>query len=233
MKLLTAEIIEIINEIARWKAITQRELFKTHGRGKTYANFSIKMKSLERAGLIKGFYEGNKGKYLILTKNGSQFSVHPYMDYESSGSLIHDLICTAVMKSLLEHPLFSSGTALDYVKSPIQPDGVIYAKRYGTSYLLAVEVELNQKSQKRVHEKFVKYANDPEFHHVLYVTQKRSVYDAYGKILKGLHEEIASRIALCLAPDLSPSGCDYLKATYWLRGKTLEFNDLFGEKNEG
>ncbi|MCY4643821.1 MAG: hypothetical protein OXB88_04330, partial [Bacteriovoracales bacterium] len=139
---------------------------------------------------------------------------------------------TAVMKSLLEHPLFSSGSALDYVKSPMVPDGVIYATRYGDDYLLAVEVELHQKSGARVRQKFIKYANDPEFHHVLYVTQKRSVYDAYGKILKGLHEEIASRIALCLAPDLSPSGCDYLKATYWLRGKTLEFNDLFGEKGK-
>ena len=232
MKLLSRDNIEIINEIGKWKAITLQELFKSLGGKKTYSNFCIKVRNLEKANLVVGVFERKQGKYLTLTQEGATCSVYPYADYESSLSITHDLYCTAVIKCLLNCKAFSSGCANNYVEADVEPDGIIHLRQYGADYILAVEVELHQKSKKRVIEKFAKYLDEKLFDNVLYVINKQSVFDAYRKILIGMNDKVVQKIALCFDPSLSTTNYDYFNATYWANGDYKSFQDLFkgGEK---
>ena len=224
--------MEIINEIGYWKAITHKELFKSLGKGKTYSNFCTKIRLLEKANLVNGVFERKAGKYLTLTRDGATCSVYPYTDYESSSSVIHDLYCTIVIKSLLNCLIFRSGHVLDYRDSLVEPDGILYLIDGDTRYTMAIEVELHQKSKKRVTEKFGKYLDEKSFNNVLYITNKKSLFVAYQKILMGMNKEIIQKIGLCLDWDLSTTIHDYLNAQYWFDGRDKTFCDLFkiGEK---
>ena len=230
MNILSINTILIINEIGKWKAILLKDLFDCLGEKKTYSNFCIKIRGLEKADLVKGVFERKRGKYLTLTEKGAGLSIYPYTDYESSESITHDLICTATIRNILGFKLFSSGSAYDWVDSIIVPDGVIHGKSHGHDYTMALEVELHQKAQVRVVEKFAKYLNEAAFDNVLYITHKKNIFDAYKKILTGMNSRIQSKIVLSFDPTLGLSSHDYINAIYWFNGKIRSFDYLFGRK---
>ena len=229
MKRLEIEDIEVLHEVGHWKVITSQNLFQRLGSKTTYSVFCRRVKKLEEMGFLKGFYERRKRKYLTLTEQGSALSI-----FETSGNfsenINHDLLCTAVIQSLLKFKLFDSGNTTKTFTSKTQPDGVIHARRYGVEYTLAIEVELHQKTEERVRKKFVQYSEEEVFNHVLYITNKRSVFDSYRKIIMEMRKEIREKIIFGLDTGLFLSEHDYQDSIYWMDGEFLSFQKLFGEE---
>ncbi|MAE59483.1 MAG: hypothetical protein CME69_11415, partial [Halobacteriovorax sp.] len=92
---------------------------------------------------------------------------------------------------------------------------------------IAVEVELNQKSSRRLTEKFVKYSNCKFYNYILYVFNKESVFNSYNKLLKSFDDEVQKKIILCLDENLSEESFKPMQSQYYYLGKELSFEDLF------
>ena len=228
MRVVNSDNIKILNEVGRWKAISLSCLSHSLGWNRDYSVLRKRLKKLEATGHLKGLFERRKVKYFILTEKGAELSIYPCFYKNFGESVIHDLTCTNAILELLQFKLFQSGSAIDYIDSNIKPDGVIHASRYGIDYVLAIELELHQKSKNRMLGKFIKYVEEEAFNHVLYITNKQSIFDAYRKILMEMNNKVRDKIILELGPTLSVSIHDYENAIYWINGVYKTFWEMFG-----
>lgn len=229
MKILTSDNIKIINEVGRWKAISLSSLARSLPWDRDYSGLRKRLRRLENTGHLKGVFERRRIKYFTLTEKGAELSLYPCPYSDASESVVHDLTCTNAILHLLDFGLFKSGSAMDFMDSKIAPDGVIHASRYGVDYALAIELELHQKSKKRMVTKFARYLDEKAFDHVLYITNKRSIFDAYIKILSEMNDKVKRKIGLEWDQSLSPVIHDYENAIYWMNGKYKTFREMFGE----
>ena len=181
MNIVTPDNIRIINEIGRWKAISLKNLSKSLEWKKSYPTLCRKLLQLEKQGLIKGTFEKSSMKYFTLTALGSNYSLHPNPYGESEKSIIHDLICTNAIQELLKEECFHLECAPQEIDFQIEPDGILYGQRKGISYVLAIEIELHQKSKKRLTHKFIKCFDEKNINYVLYITNKKTIFNTYIK----------------------------------------------------
>ena len=114
----------------------------------------------------------------------------PYL--ENKIELKHDLIAGHVLKIFLEFENFKSGH-ISYEDLSVNPDAVIYAVRNNREYSLGVEVELHQKSQRRVIKKFAKYYDSQIFNYIIYVMPKEAIFHSYKKIILSLKSFFAKK----------------------------------------
>lgn len=218
---------QILNEIGRWKAISFRGLYENIGERTAYSPFCRLLKRLEQEDFIKSFIGHGRRKYAILTDKGAMFSQYASEYSEGYQELKHDIIVSGVLRSLLKFKNFKSGSVVHEHFDAI-PDGVIYAVKKDRSYSLAVEVELHQKSQLRLIQKFAKYKQSNTFNYVIYITNKRSIFDSYEHLLKNMNESVRDKIILLLDENLSEYRFDYLESELSFRGKRKTFVEIFG-----
>lgn len=152
----TERHIQILNEIGRWKIISLRELFNQTGANIMYSPFCRTLKKLEIEGLVKSHKGHRRKKYFSLSLDGGKFSNYSCPYAENKKELRHDVISSNVLRELLDYKNFKSGHIvvedLDLI-----PDALIYAKKNEKEYSLAIEVELHQKSKKRLIDKYSRY----------------------------------------------------------------------------
>ena len=224
--------VEVLSAIGKNKAISLRNLYDTINERTSYQNFSLLIKRMEKEGVIKSYVGYGKVKYLILTKDGAAYTPYCAPHGEDTKILSHDVIAANVLRNLLTFKSFESGHipvgnwGLDVI-----PDGIIYANKGDKKYTLAVEVELTQKSKKRVWEKFVEYHKTKDFNHVLYIIGCKTIFNSYKKILLRMSQDIQKRIVLALMPNnsLSKGKCEYNNSIYFFLGQDKKFSELFGK----
>ena len=232
MKNISVDDMNILNEIGRWKIILMRDLHSVLNKKFNYAHFTRKIKRLEKWGLVKSKFGSQKNKYVTLSAKGSKHAIFPCFFEDSEKGLLHDIISTGALIRLLDFENFVSGSVSEGMESAVSPDGVIHAVRNGEEYILAVEIELSQKSKSRVSHKFIKYAQEKSFDHVLYLTHKKTLFNAYRKVLEKTKEHIRNKIILSLDESLGVGHCDYKNAACWTRGGYFNFIELFGNEGE-
>lgn len=218
--------IQILDEIGRWKVIGLKELFSQVGGGVLYSSFSKSVRKLEDNGLVQSFPGHRRKKYLSLSGEGGKFSrfSSPYL--ESENELRHDLITSCVLRELLRFPNFKSGHVMNE-DLEVVPDALIYAVKNNKEYSLAIEVELHQKSKKRLIEKFSRYGNSKIFNYVLYVTNKRSVFDSYRNLLAEMNDRVQGQIMILLDENLREHEFDYLDSILWFKNSNKNFLEVF------
>lgn len=223
----TEKHISLLDEIGRWKVIGLKELFKIEGKGILYSSFARLVQKLESEGFIQSFQGHNKKKYLSLSIEGGKYSHFSSPYAESKSELRHDLIVSNALRELLKFENFKSGHVVSE-ELDIVPDALIYASRNGTEYSLALEVELHQKSKKRIVNKFSRYARSQVFNYVLYVTNKSSILDCYKTQLTTMKPAIQDKILILNNEYLSEQSFDYENSNIWLKGEFKSFKEVFG-----
>ena len=148
----------------------------------------------------------------------------PYL--ENKIELKHDLIAGHVLKKFLEFENFKSGH-ISYEDLSANPDAVIYAVRNNREYSLGIEVELHQKSQRRVIKKFSKYYDSQIFNYIIYVMPKEAIFHSYQKIILGMSEKIQCKIILLLDKKLTQDHFNYLESEIFFRQKTKSLGEVF------
>ena len=218
----------ILDEVGRWKVAWVNDLYRLLEVSTGYIGFCKKIRVLEKKGYLEGRNFKRLGKYVHLTEKGARRSSTGAMP--GKNSLDHDLICSEVVLKLLEFGSFTSGNVPEGEDSDLCPDGIILGAKNGKPYTLALEVELSQKGRFRIEKKFIDYAGESAHTCALYITNKKSLFHNYRKILTSMNEEIQKSIILSLTEKLGDKLYDHRKAVYWLNGVEYSFDALFGER---
>ena len=218
--------IHILNEIGKWKVLSLGNLYSEIGNNVDYSSFCKTIKKIEKEGLISSFHGYRCKKYLSLTGEGGKLSKYASPYLENKIELKHDLIAGHVLKKFLEFENFKSGH-ISYEDLSANPDAVIYAVRNNREYSLGIEVELHQKSQRRVIKKFSKYYDSQIFNYIIYVMPKEAIFHSYQKIILGMSEKIQGKIILLLDKKLTQDHFNYLESEIFFRQKTKSFGEVF------
>ena len=99
--------VSIIDQVFKWKIISQKSLFKISNYIGSYNAFTKKVRSLVKEGLINSYYIGDKNKYLSLTNEAARRFFNYKEEIIESNSFDHDLILSNFLYSLKDHPNIS------------------------------------------------------------------------------------------------------------------------------
>lgn len=222
---------EIINLLGKWKVLDIKSLSEFSSYKVKYFNLLKKVRQLEISGLIKGVSMGGKEKYIYLTNKGLQYTGHDHTYEISESNLTHDIIVGRVLKQLLKMDQFIDGKMFHQVADfDVFPDALISGVKNDSTYKLALEIELTQKSEPRVKEKYRRYGRNTVFNYALFITNKWTLYNTYKRFLLEMNQETQAAIILLFDQNLNMKGMntDNNKCTYL--GKETSFSDLFSEK---
>ena len=224
--ILVDNYLKILQEIGRWKVISYIDLYNSLYLSESYSNFTRKIKKLEKGGFVKCLLGNNRRKYIHLTESGCQLS-SSNVGLIDEVTLNHDLITTNVVNQLTKHKTFLSGMICSReIEGDLIPDGVVFGRKKEIDFKMAIEVELTQKSKRRVIEKFGQYAKSSEYDYCLYVINKESIYRSYTRIIKGMSEEVRRRIIFIVDKNLSPSLFDWNSDLCFFNEEGKKFNEI-------
>ncbi len=219
---------QILVELGRWKVISMNSLYEQGFLNQSYQVFTKKVRKLEKAGLIKSILGIHKRKILSLTNEGAKYSPTASKVSDQDETLFHDLIATNVVTSLTKEEIFKFGEVPFYDElDEVSPDGIVYGLKNNKNYSMALEIELTQKSKKRIIDKFNKYSRSKHYHYSMYVFNKESAYRSYKNVLESMNDEIKSKIILCLDKELKTDNFDYMNSKIWFKSQDKSFKEVF------
>lgn len=221
----------IINLLGQWKILNINELNIKMNNLIKYSNLTKKIRFLENLGIIKSVNIGKNIKHIYLSNKGLQYTPFDNSYEISEDNLNHDLTVSNTLKTLLKYKCFKNGKMFHQItQDEIYPDAMLEGIKDEMSYKLALEIELTQKSQQRVKEKFIKYSNSKFFDYALFLTPKDSLSKAYKNFLKNMSEEIQETIIISHDENLGPLNSNFEKAKCYYMNEEVSFSDVFGIK---
>jgi hypothetical protein len=220
---------EIVNLLGQWKILDMKTIYKMLQEKIHYANLSKKILKLEKEGLVKSIFVGRRQKHLFLSNKGLEFTPFDSSYEIAQENLNHDLTVAKVLKTFLSYPNFKAGKMFhQIVEDHIYPDALVEGEKNGNKFQLAIEVELTQKEQNRVKQKYIKYAKSNYFDYAIFITHTEALYDAYIKYLREMNREIQSAIILMHDRYLTPYREEFKQALCFYQGKKINFVKMFG-----
>ena len=216
---------DLLLPLSRWKILSLRDLKKEAEYGGSDSGFYKIISKLEKNLLIDCFYnQWSNEKFVYLSTQGAKALG------ENVGSLninrdlrFHDSLVTKVARKFLSYP-FVRDLYLDFqIKEAFPvvertPDCLIHGEKK-RPFTLALEVELTRKNQERVKQIFQTYGDSKVVNHVLYITDKKSIFNAYKKYLTQLGgEKLCKKILIMHAKNLA-------RGTFVLERSPVFFND--------
>lgn len=221
---------DIINILGKWKVMDMKSLNEFCSYDLKYFNLLKKVRTLETHGLVKGVLLGRKNKHIYLTNKGLKYTGHDFTYEICDENLTHDLVVGRVLKELIKTPHFIDGKMFhEILVENLFPDAEAKGTKDNQTYKLALEIELTQKSESRVKEKFRRYGREKVFNYVLYITNKESLFRAYKRYLEEMNSETQEAVILMLDKKLSVTSFKYEESNCFYRGRETTFLELFGD----
>ncbi|OFZ15335.1 MAG: hypothetical protein A2X86_17625 [Bdellovibrionales bacterium GWA2_49_15] len=220
---------DIINLLGQWKVLDMKSLSELNNFRLGYHNLLKKVRKLEQEGMIKGVSLGGKNKHIFLTQKGFTLTNYDQSYPIADENVAHDLIVGTVLRTFCKFSGFYNGKMFHQISADeIFPDAAITGTRDNENYQLAIEVELTQKSQDRIKEKFRRYAKGNSFHYVLFITNKETLFKTYCRFLGEMNAEVQKAVILLLDKELSMSKFNHKESRCLYMGEEKNFRDLFG-----
>jgi len=221
------EYLNVLMGLGCWKILDANKILSTGIVKVKYKDLMKKLTKLEKVGLVNSFRKGNAVKHFYLTDQGKKYSGKISGCGIDADYLNHESATSRVMWELLKNSELQNGDGLYYdeIKS-VDPDAVILGKINNQDYKLAIEVELTQKSSKRVVEKFNRYKQQSLFDYTVYVTQSRTLFNAYKKILDSLCKRVQKQIILILEENLIEGKINFNKSVCFYMNNKVNFTKL-------
>lgn len=227
--ILEGHYLPVLSEIARWKIIDVKSLFKILGADIRYDSFCQKIKRLEDKGILQSIYGAKRRKFISLSQFGAVATRCEYNDYSESMNLNHDIICSTVLRSLQSHSTIIEATTYTGSNDPtLDPDGVISVLKNDRRLKVGIEVELTRKSRNRVTSKFTKYSRAKGLNNVLYIINSRNDFEAYKSMLLEMSREVQEAIILMCYENLSKEEFNFLQAKCFYQNTEKSFTEIFG-----
>ncbi|GEM_PF-1306982 len=223
---------DIINILGKWKVMDIKSLSDLNNYDLKYLNLCKKVRKLEAHGLIKSVLLGKKSKHVFLTNKGLTYTPYDHTYEISDENITHDIIVGKVLKELIAMPQFIDGRMFHEIAvEHLLPDAQVVGVKNKETYKLAVEVELTQKSQSRVKEKYRRFGRDNNFNYAFFITNKETLFKAYKRYLLEMNSATQEAIILMLNKSLSVSNLEIEKGQCFYNGIETSFDGLFSDKN--
>lgn len=224
---------EILHPLSRWKILSLNELFKESGFHGSKESFYKIVRKLEKALLIDSFIDSwSKEKHIYLNKTGLEF-----LGIEKGLNLIrdqryHDALVVKIMRSL-GNQIFCKETHLDFeIKEFLTsfdhlPDASLSGEKKGKEFMMAIELELNQKEKERIIKSFRYFIHSKHFNNVLFIFYKNSTFTSYKKVLiSHFSEKEQEKIILLIEPKLSLNFYSLKESTIYFKGQTMKLHHI-------
>ena len=105
--------------------------------------------------MVKSVNLGRKRKHVYLSNTGIKFTNYDNTYELTDECMNHDVIVGTALRAFLKYPNCYNGRMFhQIVENNISPDAVLSGEKGGNEYELAIEVELTQKSSRRVKSKY-------------------------------------------------------------------------------
>lgn len=224
--------LEILEIVGKWKIVDIKTVQSDLKYKWKYDAVRKKIQYLVNQNLLhyKTLYKGKK--YFYLSEIGLSFTNYTRTFMPIEDSLTHDLICFDVVREFLKFKNIIDG-GLEYKEHyNTIPDGYICGLNNNNLFTFALELELTQKSKKRVQEKFLNYYHS-DFNYVLYITNKKAVYYKYQDYLTEMNTEIQKKIIFYLDTSIRVKSAKINKeSTLKFKSQDIKIEDFFGVKKE-
>jgi hypothetical protein len=192
---------------------------------------------LEAAKILKGFRDPwSRKKYVYLTKKGEELiSLSDFPTSLSEESLFHDLRVVDLGRELLRNDVFKKVrfehqivNKKNYITNlALIPDAEVEGVMNGKNFLLAIELELHQKSKDRLEKKGEQYLGSL-YDHCLYMFGDRNTLENYRDFFtKKLGEKFNEKIFLFHLNGIYESELNLKRTEGLVFGKWMKFNDVF------
>tara|TARA_Y100000768_G_scaffold388444_1_gene384391 strand:+ start:2484 stop:3260 length:777 start_codon:yes stop_codon:yes gene_type:complete len=223
---------EIIEALGKWKILECRDLYKTIDMKISYETLKRRVRFLEQQGLLESKFSNNCLKYVYLTDLGIRYTSQDQTFSPKEEEISHDIICSKVVQEFLKFSNVVEAKMYHQISTAyINPDAELIIQKEN-SYKMALEIELTQKSQKRIKNKFEKYSDHKDFDYCVFITNKKRIIETYSRYLREMNKSFQENFFFILCdnlldkkPVLDSIQCFHLE-------EVVSLNKIFGEKIE-
>jgi hypothetical protein len=233
---ISPSYLEMIRPLEHWKILSLKNLREDSDYQGSASGFYKIIKKLEQHNLLDSFINAwSNEKYLYLSPLGLKG-----LGLENRGlnlnreHRLHDSIVTKVARVMTSWS-FVQRVRLNFhnrEELPLLervPDCFVEAKLNKPLHL-AVEVELTQKSRDRLEQIFRTYSESKVIHHVLYITDKRSILKSYTDYLRIRHNEfLAERFLFLINPNLVKGNLDLMNSQVYFKNRETTLREIFNQ----
>ena len=233
---------DIVSELIKRKITTLRDLYEASSKNINYKSFTKRISRLEKRGVLKSYRSSiSREKFLYLHPDAcSVIGISQSVDRDK---IYHDALASKISRHFesqdfvnsveLEHEYIDSMN-WDY-PDVLDPDVILHCEHKNQKFIMGCELELHQKSRKRLYEKFEHYSKSKYFNYSLYIFNRSSVLNSYIKRIEELCEKmderssklIKSKIILCLCEDIESNNLNVMNSSVFINDKKRRLCDLF------
>ena len=225
--------LDLLLPLKKWKILNVQSLKTASEYQGTNSGFYKVISKLEKNLLIESFtnmWSSEKFVYL-LPKGHHALGIKEGAPTINTDSRFHDAIVSSVAR-FFEKAHFTKEVYLDFQMKehfPLlerTPDCLIEGE-FKNKFRLAVEVELTQKSLDRLRQIFRTYSSSKVVNQILYITDKKSIFDAYTNFFQQQGGEIIKeKFMFMWATDLSKGKADLAGSPVLFKGKMSSLGEI-------
>ncbi|OFZ52140.1 MAG: hypothetical protein A2381_19020 [Bdellovibrionales bacterium RIFOXYB1_FULL_37_110] len=225
---------DLLLPLKQWKILSLRELKEEAKYTGSFSGFYKIISKLEKNMLLDSFinsWSNEKFLYLlpdgIKALGGNEKSLHINRDLR-----FHDSLVSKVARMIKEFS-FVKDVYMDFQAREVFPllervPDCVASGFLKKEFVMAIEVELTQKSQDRVKEIFKTYSASKVVNNVLYITDKKSIFNSYRMFLDELGGEICKeKFLLMFGEDLRKMKSDLKLAPIYFKDKLTNLSEVF------
>lgn len=225
----------ILEPLALWRILSINDLFEQSAYSKSRAAFYKIIQKLERLNLIESFQNcWNNEKYVYLLHEGLALLGHSKATLPINKDLrFHDSLTSRIGLVFDKLPIIKS-VLVDQNISNIYPNiskipDLLIEAESKKEFRIAIEVEVSQKSSTRIKSIFENYGESDLFNIVIYITDKKFIFNAYQKILREIESRInKDKFVFCYDPNLHRDSTSFLDAQTTYKGTLTSLRSLIG-----
>jgi hypothetical protein len=230
---------ELLNPLRKWRILSINALKEESEYSGSSSAFYKVITKLEKNMLLDSFINSwSNEKFVYLLPTGIKALGEEKASLAINRDLrFHDAISSKIAR-LFKSYSFINGIYLnqEIAKSfPLLervPD-ILAEGKITKEFRLAIEVELTQKSQKRVKQIFKSYSDSKVVNNIIYITDKQSIFKAYKKYLIELGAEInQAKFIIIFESNLSKKTFNLLNSKAYYKDIDTSLNNIFKLKSE-
>jgi len=219
--------LKVLMSLGEWKILDARKILSLGVLGVGYRDLMKKLERLEKVGLVNSITKERSKKFYYLTDMGKKFSCGTSTFGVDAEYLTHETATSSFLWELLKYPNFINGNELLLVgQNKLDPDAVVKGKINSQEYSLAIEIELTQKSIKRINEKFRRYGTQTIFDYTVYVTHNQTLLKSYQRALDLLGKKEKAQIIFLYDENLIDGKLNLNKSLCFYQNNKVNFLKL-------